>query len=270
MFERAIFFDNDQKNLDSMSGVCRICRDVQCVKINDSGRGYLIPWTNPDVVKYVEDKQANSYYLLCKTVFADASFDKLSGIHESHIQMYIAWKEDTPGFRRAAIFDWDRTISLFEGIAIHPESKTIAELKGSYIKALRALPGQEDKAKILEGLPDVTAHDTLIYLLGGEARLKMMRDLFQDCQSSGIDIIIISNNSACKFPVFNQLLQELFQTIPYTLICSNSKTPLHRGSTIMKGKGDFLYEQGLCVKRGGKRSGKRSKKRTKKKRSTRK
>jgi hypothetical protein len=72
MFTSAIFFDNEQKNLGEYGGVCKICHDITCVKIDETHKPYPIKWGNPDgpdvvspdntdLTKYIRDTQKHIF-----------------------------------------------------------------------------------------------------------------------------------------------------------------------------------------------------------------
>ena len=243
MFTSAIFFDNEQKNLDEYGGVCNICSNITCVKIDETHKPYPIKWGNPDgpdvvspdntdLTKYIRnnDFKENTYYKFSKTAFPDGDiYDKLSGIQEKDIDRYYTWKEETEGqLNRAAIFDWDRTITIFEGLIPFRDRLTLADVKQLFIDVYG--PQNPALAAEFEKLEKITASDTILYLLGGQKRVDMLRKLFSDCKELNITIIILTNNGNCSSPVFDELLKELLRGIPYIKKCSK----------YAKGKGIFL------------------------------
>ena len=247
MFTSAIFFDNEQKNLDEYGGVCNICSDITCVKIDETHPINPIKWGNPDgpdvvspdnteLTKYIRDNnfKENTYYKISKTAFPDGDrYDIKSGIQKKHIDMYYTWKEETAGQpNRAAIFDWDRTITIFEGLIpfkISYEAPDLARLLQLYINYYETR-AELDMVEKIKTFPPITASDTILYLLGGQERVDMLRELFRNCQESDITIIILTNNGNCERHIFDELLKELLEDIPYIKMCSR----------YAKGKGIFL------------------------------
>ena len=212
-YTSAIFFDNDPNNIANVSA---LCNRIQCVAVPE-GRENLISFTKEPLKSYLKTIPGNEYAAYVKEVYTSNGkepqdiYDPISGIKRKEINILNTWLTSGEG-KRAAIFDWDRTITTVEG----------------FLSLNRPLT---DKFK----------EDMLIYLLGGKLRLQTIRQMFQDCRNNGVDIIILTNNGGCKYDFFDELLLHLIQG-PYNKICSNSLT----------GKGLFLARdtlfQNLCTK----------------------
>jgi len=225
VFEHAIFFDNSEINISGTNGVCVICKNMKCVKVNETSPKPLIPWNDSPLKEYLVSIGPNTYVDIIKTLWDEAAYDAISGINKREISIFSKWKKETKSFKnRAAIFDWDRTITLMEGMISLNNANTITELRS--ILAV-------NNPKVIN-LSDIIIEDMLIYLLGGVNRLKRMRKLFKKCFTSNIQIIILTNSSSCEMKAFDDLLHGLFLDIPYIKICSSVRT------AEIQGKGDYL------------------------------
>ena len=229
-FEQAIFFDNEEINISGIAGVCITCDNIQCVKVNHTVPKPNLPWDS--INDYLTLIGSNTYADILKACFDKTAYDKLSGIQEAELALFKKWNKETKhSKKRAALFDWDRTITVMEGLLPANDPATMSKLR-------------EEKESLKE-IPDTNLQDMLVYLLGGKDRLKMLRKLFRKCFKDHIQIIIITNSGSCELPAFDELLAELFIDIPFTKICSKVRT------SELRGKGDYL--RAFCTpKRGGK------------------
>jgi hypothetical protein len=220
--EYAIFFDNQPYHLDEVGS---FCKNTQLVHINQtSAKGPEIKFDSPEFNTYLqridppntfadykvpegEDYKSPSeegvwnnlyVYLMVNTSRSQSdAIDILSGIQELHMPIVDAWLTETPaGSARVALFDWDRTISMVEGLRI-------------------PFPGLSE-----EGLKRYV-REGLTYICGGDARIAMLRAMFQKLHDAGVMLLILTNNSACDVePQFDMFAVELFQDIPFFTICS--------------------------------------------------
>jgi hypothetical protein len=125
------------------------------------------------------------------------NYDPMSGIQEVHVYQVEDWIQRTERTNpRALLIDWDRTLTMFEGYFGDDEG----EIQG-------------DRSQYYE--------DVLIFLFGGIQRLQMIRSMLQRARIAKIDLYIVTNNGGCNDPKsgFNNFIAQLFQTIPYTIIC---------------------------------------------------
>ena len=124
-------------------------------------------------------------------------YDPVSGIQESHIAQIDSWIQRTNGSsKRALLIDWDRTLTVFEGYIGDDEGGIIGNRIEYY-------------------------EDLLTFLLGGASRLAAIRAMLRRAHDAHIDIYIVTNNGGCNdIPSgFNHFVKQLFQSIPYVLIC---------------------------------------------------
>jgi len=237
-YEKGIFFDNDATNINGAQGVGKMCNtDMTCIKIND--KPYKeIPWNEEPLKSYITDNIApDNTYLNYQMSFAHIKGDALDvtcGIQEKEIAIFKEWMRDTAEFeKRVAVFDWDKTISMFEGVFLlgDTDAPTVFDIKSFLIQKI------PDTEELLRSLPELNAEDILVYLLGGSARLEQLRDLFRMCQTNNIAIIILTNNTSSKKLAFADMLDHLFQDISYKVITS-STNPIKN-----IGKGTYLKNE---------------------------
>ena len=100
----------------------------------------------------------------------------------------------------AAIFDFDRTLSLFEGfIGAEYETETKNPGINEYLQFLNEI------APIVEGNKQVltTAEGLIDYMFGGPDRVNWLHGLFHTIRSHGHPLVILTNNKvALKRPKF--------------------------------------------------------------------
>lgn len=239
MIQHAIFFDNDQTNIQNLKN---FCENIELVKIPESATvaGY-VPFLDPRFAAYLRNVGSNKYFHLLREAMESDMFDKVSGIQTRHFGVFEDWVRRTAEIpNRAAIFDWDRTITMIEG---YLSSESVSTVKETILAWLRTTRDSnlmyrrlyQRKIDAVHSMPDCTAGDVLSYLVGGEIRLAMLRDLFSTCVSNKIHIVVLTNNTACAKPMFDELLRELFQDMPYLKICSNP----------IRGKSQFLKQHPL-------------------------
>lgn len=124
------------------------------------------------------------------------SYDETAGITSPQaevISQALERKAQIHGAENvAAIFDFDRTLSLFEGL-IGGKHESIPENSGiqGYVNLLNeACPIAAD------GVPVLTTPAGIIdYLFGGPRRVAWLHTLFQEIQTRGHPLIILTNNS---------------------------------------------------------------------------
>lgn len=219
MINRAIFFDNDAEKI---AQVRANCPGITSVKIPESHDVPLIPLTVEPVKTYSDKFLLNSYVDLLRLTKNAVPYDEVSGIRETHLEPLAALPD---GPTSAVLFDWDRTLTLFEGVYTIPYLAPLLE-------SVRALPKY---AGITVGyFTKQFLEDMLIYLFGGEERLGMIRRTMQQLHDRGIRIFILTNNGSCTERWFLSYVQTL---IPFfkaeQLLCSRNAP--YRGD-----KGAFL------------------------------
>lgn len=99
------------------------------------------------------------------------------GILDEQIEELLVWSAN-PSELKFVFFDWDKTLSVVEGIPIYPQPRKY-----------------EDRG--------ITCTQVVTYLIGGEERLEKLCRMFHILQQHNVNIFIITNNrTASKDPTF--------------------------------------------------------------------
>ena len=204
-YRAAIFFENDGGQQLHVASSCRKPCNIEIVKIPESRSIGDLPWSFPPLQKLITDNNLyeNTYLTFIQSHGIQGDqYDEKSGIQQPHLEVLQAWiertKDQTP---RVALFDWDRTITVFEG---------------NYYPACRKMLSETP-----EGVPEGLERDTVEYLCGGRSRVALIQEMFQLCQDNGIDITILTNNTQCTdfLEDFERLLKT-FGDFTFNYICS--------------------------------------------------
>jgi hypothetical protein len=67
---------------------------------------------------------------------------------------------------------------------------------------------------------NVNIGDALLYLCGGQQRLEMLRAMLRGALRAGVDIYILTNNTACSYRFFRDLVDGLIGAGKIDIICS--------------------------------------------------
>ncbi len=179
------FFDNDARNFQDQSR----CICVIPVDINESekkptlGGGYV--FTDLRTYQgYIDSLSggAKKYGEVIKQRKGIDLYDPKSGISSQDLKDYLN-KLENSSFRQqlaGMIFDWDRTLTVIEGVPAR--YKSLANLLTKY--------------QMEYGLDtDVTTKDVAEYYFGGGERLNLISKLFKRLHHYQIPIYVLSANS---------------------------------------------------------------------------
>lgn len=262
----AIFFDNDPAKI---AEVRAYCNRIQLVGVNETPYGLLrvdesARATNPAYAPLWADAPlaANSYYRLhVANNVRHQPFDIRSGMQQPEFAIINDWVARTEGggFARKAIFDWDRTLSMIEGVVIPDPINPLAP--GTLRDRMRAY----EPFATAGFVPENYLEDMLLYCCGGPVRLQTLRDMFAFLRSRGIMIVILTNSSACndaKASYFRELMTALVNIPDYVprIICGMDYGG-HKGVAMR------VFVPALCA--GGMAGGRRTRRHRRKKRHTR-
>ena len=194
----SLFFDNDQNNfIDKYH-----CKNVKPVLIEDTNNIYSDNYNIYTSLQVYNNYLSNlSYgaflygqYIRKKSKYNIDSYDPVSGVNSNHIKRLII-----PNMVniKALIFDWDRTLTVFEGL-------------------YSIYPNVLDLLKVFELQKDVRVKDVAEYYLGGSKRVKNLRKVWIEAKNHNVPIYILSSNpSVGKFPTFfSQLLKSVDLNVP--------------------------------------------------------
>lgn len=207
----AIYFENDPEQIKQVEVFCTT-KNFDIVEIPESPRETLkqdlanvtvAVRSNPNNL-YVKMKSKISQY---HKILPTEHYDPRSGIQQVHIDRLRTWLARTSEERfRVALFDWDRTITMFEGVTLlEPNAVDFKDAEGSPVYPVGQI-----------------REDTLRFALGGAERLASIRQAMTLLWKNNVDIVIITNNQGCSDsnPYYLALVNQLFQGVPYSVLCS--------------------------------------------------
>lgn len=243
MFDRemdaGIFFDNEKTRIDQVVEACH-AGNMKVVRVKDSCMSSVKTIDNQAPANII-DKSTNLYYKLHIAGRAPHCFyDKVSGVQEPEIDILHSWEKETrKAENRFAFFDWDRTLTMVEGVVIPgiidiPRAKLLSTNPKVIEEIKRIRKANESFLNLYEyygvSAPNMTEdqiyEDMCLYLAGGAERLALMRKMFAFLRSKHIKVVIITNNGACVTPSQAQFYKKLVHTfIGYTnvqLLCTKN------------------------------------------------
>lgn len=211
-YKATLFIDNSQHHINQMAESCN--RGMTLIKVDETPNLIATPFDHPAAIMYMDMIGRDNTYLKATRKLSDRdNLDPISGIQPKHLSLIEDWinhtMNDTP---RAMLFDWDRTISVVEGVYVDKNG----------------MSGLREKMRVhgidVSDLPEITAEDALLYLCGGPDRLAMLRMIMRSCVELGIDIIFLTNNGGCNPESINGLRELMNGLVPpganYQVICS--------------------------------------------------
>ena len=249
-----IFFDNDIRHCQDMRINVKNCESVYVEdksKLDEytSGKDYM-------------EKQATAGNIYAQITMRELGPEPYicEGITDEIISTILtSWIERTRSYEnRFAVFDWDRTTSVVEGLAI-PSGFPYKGKKGN--KGIEDNKGIEEDAFI--------AHMTT-YVLGGEPRIEMLKSMFQNIIASGTKVVILTNNPSAlpnsqQRNTFLKMIKIIFpEFVDANLLCSrlSTDTPIRKSTKFNE------YLTSLNLLRGGKKRRTKTRRKTKTRRNT--
>jgi hypothetical protein len=257
-----IFFDNDAQNVDNMSENVDNCRsvlvdDTEPYEGFEDGEAYMNSYLeideetqtyNPDkynLYAHVAHNIAMQYgeeELICNGITQD--------IYDRELVPWLINTKDSPN--RIAVFDWDRTISIVEGLIIPGNFPFNGVSKKKF------------------------ATEMALYVLGREIRIQFLKNMFEMLHENGVKVYILTNNSAASInqPVKRSCFLEMIkiidpQFVEDNLLCSNGQI---NKSTVFNNELTKISEESEKKRKmggGGARKKKTNKRRKQKKQSKR-
>ena len=223
----AIFFDNDQNKIINVSDTCPhiFTTHVPETAYHVSQKSF----DSPEMQKLMEAAGGddNIYIHLLKNAgYNSDSYDFISGFSpEVHGPMLASWigqrKDPT---KSIILLDWDRTITVIEGF-IEFDYEKFADYSGMRKRDYY--------------------NDFLRYLCGGDERLYRLRELLDYAGERGIDVAVLTNNSACNGRVFAELVDTLVPNSVENLFLACSIYPPFNGNKGLKLKSMPQFSE-LC------------------------
>ena len=188
------------KNLTNLED----CKHVLPIKVDDTpGR---TEGTFEELNEYLQtlSPRARDFgYTEYVTYKSTTSFDPASGMNELDITK--AKNAATSGFLKAFLLDWDRTLTIAEGVLCEVGRGTITDLKNYIGKRNKFYTDTVDKALLGSTKPateysavnlarDLTRGDMAEYYFGGNERMEKLRSLWEVAREHNIEIYILTAN----------------------------------------------------------------------------
>ena len=198
------FFDNDPDNFLDKHLVPNvkpvIIHDTKPIHYDEGEEVYATPHS---YLKYCQSlhEGAQQYCMVMNSMDESHGYDPESGITITQIEHFtqlVLSKPERQQEIHSFIFDWDRTLSIFEGLyAVTPTVKDMLDSISHY--------GH-----------DITISDVACYYFGGLARIEKLQQLWKALTSRGIEIWVLSSNPAVgRFPqFFLDLLESIDLPVP--------------------------------------------------------
>lgn len=202
---QGVFYDDSQKNMINLKG----CDSLNRVKIKRENYNYdnNITLKKDNYLSYFAKEKKNKYAEILdflseekdengKNVF-DISIkpERLSnGLIKNHIENLKKWvnsKRFVDKSQLYVFFDWDLTISVYEGF--YQLSKDFNEIGINR----EFIDYYEDKKKIKIN-EEKLKKDFLLFILGGEERFNMLIDMYNFLREKGVNVFIITNNDTAE------------------------------------------------------------------------
>ena len=203
-----LYIDNSIKPMNYVKHLCNSdgANDVQFIHVGETSiESPLVNFSDPYFDKFKKDGVPTNKYL--EFIYANSDggdhLDINSGIQANkhdkqikkwiaHIQNRVSLGEINDKYRACVFLDWDRTLTMYEGIY----RCSLAQLSNS-----------------------VFINDMIVYLFGGNKRLKYIRGLIQLFIDNNIIPYVFTNNGLCKTEEFRLLYSYLHNGLQ--LLCSN-------------------------------------------------
>lgn len=240
-----IFFENSKYHIRDFEARSRI----KIIDVGETAEHHSVLVDSDNFQNYIVSSglQVNTYNLVISAIYKEINYDSLAGIKDSHFLDLNEWILGSPPRRKGiAIFDWDRTLTVFEGIYlplayIEPEAEFTDDVLNQAYKRLLTdlitstmIRTDEERYETALGFLDMkpmTIEDLIMFYCGGAARIEMLRSMFKLCSDTGVDVMILTNNTACNTSFFRKIVEVLVHgASDYEIVCSWE--PPFRGSKI--------------------------------------
>lgn len=197
-FNEIIFFGNDDTPMRLLRP---ITKEIKFVPISETKNLEETPFEQGELAELIASLPNNEYVeLITKNAgWTSDVYDAASGLIENNIFQLYEWLNESSG-KRAVAFDWNQTLTQFGGT---PSLKDTLAVFGR----------PDDKQQFFEAM--------LQYLMGGNERLAMLRELFSTLREDypDVEVIVASGQSQCGTQRFSELITQLVG-YPVRVVCS--------------------------------------------------
>lgn len=213
-YDAGIFLDNDKKNIDIVA-LCGSKMATILIPCNPSAAVHI---NSPIIEEYVnslspEGKEAAKTILMMSHAIENQieRYDPTSGIKAPHVEEVKNWvlgqRLENSKKRLVALFDWDRTLTIMEGIWSFG-SEGLAGIPRAllpYFKRFKNLPSA------MERWDTMTPKAVTEYYCGGPERVNMLQEMFDFLYENKVDIYVLTYNPSCE--TNRRILEEMMNVL---------------------------------------------------------
>ena len=218
-----VFFDNAQSHIDEVEK--GNFPNLQTVKVEDSGEhiGEMPMEGDTPLAALIDSLGKNIYVNTIREMGIESDiYDEKSGVTMHHIltvfNKLIMLKRKNPKGNYYVMFDWDRTLTKFEGL--FPESKIFQRIKGVVSPSFQKLY-RRDMLRYLFG-GRLGSGEVGTSKIKGQFRVDVIRKYIEVLLKNDIGVFILTNNGSCGSSDFKNTVKAFCPGIAVShIICSN-------------------------------------------------
>ena len=264
-YQAGIFFDNEENNINTVAQCGANITSILVPSSHDFG----ISIQSPSYQQYKNSLSglAESTADVVENLILSqgqqiVNLDLISGINQEHINyliQWVTWQKQQGNTRLVAIFDWDRTLSVIEGLWAFGTNGLDGMLE--YLQDLYTQYPNNFIQTALQNFFFVTILGFVEFYCGGANRVAMLQQMFNFLYQENVHVIVLTNNPTCitNQPLFQQMMSVLTNNRPVWFLCSyavggNKKAALQHPNLAA------LFSNICPVGMGGKRNMKKARK----------
>ena len=224
-----VFFDNAQKHIDELKDAPDKFPNLLTVKVDETSEhiGEMSMDGDTPLAKMIETLGDNFYLDTIKRFGVKSdTYDPKSGIHldldlAPMLKHLVKLKTTNSSRKYYVMFDWDRTLTKFEGLFPESDIFKAANITNETIKdkyredMLRYLFGGRIGGGYLKN------KDGILKRYEGKFRLDLIRAYISWLLSNGFGVFILTNNGSCGKLDFTNTVRAFHRDIPIAnIICS--------------------------------------------------
>jgi hypothetical protein len=179
-----IFFDDNSKNIEDMR------KNIGCkvVEINKEAVNEFIS-NPPEKAEYanLEMFDRNTYVEYNDLRNSRSKNHRANtGVTKGDITRLEKWVKQNRKYPTIVIFDWDRTISVVEGVHFPQPPDTWSDFS-------------------------IREKDVMLYLLGGKDRRKRMKEMFNFLYKENVEVFVLTKNRGC--PAYDNYFLDMVRLV---------------------------------------------------------
>lgn len=209
------FYDNEEHHIVAIQ---EMCEHIDAIYVKDV---ILFPPGIAYPANYADTEERSTYVLSVLEerdrfgIPSGEPYGAVVGIAPEHMEELLLWSDENP-LEKVVLLDWDRTLSIVEGMISPPAGSKYADFGIDYESVIR-------------------------YVCGGKTRVNYLKKHLSAVADKGVEIFILTNNPICdqNKPEFLELIKLLIPTMDLDhIVCSGAKNAA--GINIYRNKAEFL------------------------------